>query len=166
MRKTLCTLVLLLSLSSAHAASFDFSGATDSGPLAGTPFNGSFSYGEASPPTDGEAALTAFSLDFAGQSYTLAAAVGTASAVFAGGSFVGLSYLDDASADAAVRPRVAFVSGAFGFEDAYFAYEGAGRLGGFGSYAVSAVPEPEAGWLLLGGLVVGAARRVSYPASV
>ena len=159
MRKILSTTVLLLPLAlglgAAHAAAFNFSGSTDSGPLVGMPFSGSFSYNDSNLPADGDALLSAFTLGFAGQSYTLASAVGQPAAVFAGGSFIGLSYLDDASPDAAVRPRVALVPGAFGIADAYLAYEGASGLGGFGSYAVSAVPEPASAWLLLGGLVAG-----------
>lgn len=153
---TFCTTALLLSVGfvspTAHAADFLFSGTTDSGPLPSLAFGGSFSYDDSNAPTDGEALLSAFSLIFIDQSYTLASAVGQPSAVFAGGSFIGLSYLDNASPDAGVRPHVAFVPGAFDVEDAFFAYEIAGPLGGFGSYAVSPVPEPAAAGLLLAGL--------------
>jgi hypothetical protein len=166
MHKTLTSTALaalLLCSAAAQAASFTLAGATDSGPLPGISFTGFFSYSDIGLPTDGEVALTSFSLSFAGQSYTLASATDTPTAVFAGGSFIGLSYVDDASADTSVRPQVSFTPGFFDLSDAYLAYVGAGGQGGFGSYTVSAVPEPAAlalwlsGFALLG--AVGARRK-------
>jgi hypothetical protein len=162
MKKTLsltALAALLLCSAAAQAASFSFSGSTDSGPLDGISFSGSFSYSDIALPVDGEAPLTGFTLSFAGQSYTLASATQTPTAVFVGGSFVGLSYLDDASGDTAARPQVAFTPGFFDLSDAYLAYVGAGAQGGFGSYAVAAVPEPATLALWLGGVaLLGAVR--------
>jgi hypothetical protein len=143
--------VLLLGSAAAQAASFNFSGSTDSGPLPGTAFAGAFSYADSGIPADGDTALTGFTLSFAGQSYTLASATTAPTAVFAAGSFIGLSYLDDASTNTALRPQVAFTPGLLGLSDAYLAYVGSAGQGGFGSYTVSAVPEPGALALWLGG---------------
>ncbi len=151
---------LALCATAAQATTYTFSGSTDSGPLQGATFSGQFSYSDVGLPSDGEVALSSFTLSFAGRAYTLASATSAATAAFAGGSFVGLSYLDDASADTALRPQVGFTPGFVALGDAYFAYVGSGGLGGFGSYGVSAVPEPAA-WLLLalGGAAV--ARRAA-----
>jgi hypothetical protein len=152
---------LLLCSAAAQAATFSLSGITDFGPLSGTAFSGLFSYSDIGLPTDGETPLTGFTLSFAGQSYTLASATDTPTAVFADGSFVGLSYVDDASTDTALRPQVSFTPGFFGLSDAHFDYIGSGDPdSGFGSYSVSAVPEPATLALWLGGLtlLLGAAR--------
>jgi len=151
---------LLLCSAAAQAATFGFGGSTDSGPLLGAGFSGQFSYSDVGLPSDGEVLLSGFSLSFAGQSYTLAGASSAPTAAFAGGSFIGLSYLDDSSADTALRPQVSFTPGFLGLADAYFAYVGSGGQGGFGSYSVSAVPEPAA-WLLLALGLGAVARRTS-----
>jgi hypothetical protein len=135
----------------------------DDGPLAGQAFSGSFAYDAAAagPAFSGDLPLTAFSLLFAGSSYTLASADAAPTAAFADGSFLGLAYADVDSADAAVRPRVTLQPGFFAFAgEAQLAYEGAGGATGFGSYGVSAVPEPGQWALLLAGLAgVGALAR-------
>ena len=150
---------LLLCSAAAQAADFSLSGATDSGPLTGAAFSGLFSYSGLGLPADGEVPLTDFSLSFAGQTYTLATATDTPTAVFAGGSFVGLSYVDDASADTALRPQVSFTPGFFDLSGAHLDYVGSAGLGGFGSYTIAAVPEPATLALWLGGVaLLGAAR--------
>jgi hypothetical protein len=142
----------------APAADFSFAGVTDSGSLLGSPFSGSFSYDMPAAGFDGSAVLSAFSLSFAGQAYTLASAEAgsTPLAWFTAGSFVGVDYQSGAAADPTVRPQVSLVAGFTQFSEASLAYSTSGAgVEGFGSYTVTAaapVPEP-GGWLLmLGGL--------------
>jgi hypothetical protein len=151
---------LLLCSAAAQAATFSLSGSTDDlGPLPSAAFSGLFSYSDIGLPADGEVSLTDFSLNFAGQSYTLASATATPTAVFAGGSFIGLSYVDDASVDTALRPQISFTPGFFALPEAYLSYVGSEGLSGFGSYSISSVPEPATLALWLGGLaLLGAVR--------
>ena len=154
---------LLLFAAQAHAGSFTFNGVTDSGPLPGLTFSGQFSYSDTGLPSDGDQALSSFTLSFAGQTYTLGSATAAPTASFANGSFVGLSYIDDASLNTALRPQVAFTPGFFSLSEAYLAYVGSNGQGGYGSYSISAVPEPaSAGLMALGlglGMVAVAKRR-------
>jgi hypothetical protein len=151
-RAALTGAVLCLASAGALAADYTFSGTTDAGPLSGTVFSGSFSFD--TPVADGDVALTAFALDFAGQAYGLEI---DSYATFVGGNLIGLNYADLASADTAVRPHVQFE--ATDWSGAHFWYEGAAGATGFGSYGISAVPEPQTYALLLAGLGVIAARQ-------
>jgi hypothetical protein len=145
-----CAALLLASVS-ASADSFTFTGVSDYGPLSGESFSGSFSY--AAAVTDGDVALSSFSFTFAGQTYTLASGIaGSAYASFSGGEFLGINYVDNSSSDTAVRPAVSFVAGFFSLAEAQLYYTGADGATGFGSYSVTAVPEPESYALMLGGL--------------
>ncbi|CAD5371325.1 PEP-CTERM domain-containing protein [Rubrivivax sp. A210] len=158
----LLALQLTLGASAAQAATFSFEGATDSGPLAGLTFSGSFGYDEPVAGFDGSVALQAFLLDFGGQTYSLATAdAGTLpAAVFAAGGFVGIDFLDTGSADLALRPQVQFTAGFFDLGQAFLSYQGRDAAGatllGFGSYSVSpaasAVPEPGGLAMVLAGL--------------
>lgn len=160
---------LLMAGPTAPAAAADslfvLSGTTDSfGPLPDLAFQGQFAY-DSSAVADGfsgDIALSSFSLHFAGQTYDLASAdAGTMPlASFAAGQFLGIGYVDADASDSAQRPHLTLVPGFFTLaDDAYLAYEVAG-LGGYGSYSVSAVPEPASLALLLGGLgLLGAAHR-------
>lgn len=147
----------------AATSAFTLQGVADDGPLAGQAFSGSFAYDTAAagPAFSGDLPLSAFSLQFAGSSYTLASADAAPTAAFADGAFLGLAYADVDSADAALRPRVTLQPGFFAFAgEAQLAYEGAGGAAGFGSYSISAVPEPGQWALLLAGLAgVGALGR-------
>ena len=149
--KPLLAAVLACAGLQAQAADFTFAGITDSGSLAGTTFSGSFSYAEPATGFDGSADLSAFSLGFAGQTYTLVSAdLGTTPlAWFAAGSFIGIDYQDSSAADPALRPWVSLVAGFSQFSEAALAYStSTAGVQGFGSYSVTAVPEP-ASWPLL-----------------
>lgn len=140
----------------ALAADYSFSGTTDSGPLNPTPFSGSFSFADPAPYFDGSIDLSAFSLLFAGQRYTLASADNftVPMAWFASGSFVGVDYQDTSAADPVARPHVQMVAGFFDLSEAQFSYDIGGMGGqGFGSLNLSAVPEPGSAALLLAGLL-------------
>lgn len=157
-------LAALLSAGTVQADSlFNLTGLTDSGPLVDEVFIGSFAFdaGAVAADFNGDILLTQFTLLFAGQSYTLASADAAPTAAFTDGAFLGLSYADADSADTALRPNVALVPGFFGLDgEGYLAYESTGGAGGFGSYGISAVPEPASVALLLAGLgMVGAAAR-------
>ena len=171
MRKTFLCLAacaaLLLAPALSSAASFTFSGTVDDGLLTGEAFAGSFEFDASgvTPTFEGDVPLGAFSMLFAGQTYTLVSADVAAAAVFYEGSFMGLSYADADAPDLMVRPAVSLVPGSFGIGDAYLSYTqstdpGAG-LAGFGSFSVAVVPEPAAVLLMLAGLGVvgGMARR-------
>ena len=160
---------LLLVAPAAHAQSFTFQGSLADGPLAGQAFIGSFSVNASSlaPGADGQFPLLNFSMLLVGQTYTLASADSPPSAVYAAGSFAGLSYLDADAANPGLRPWIAFIPGFDSFSTAYLAYTStavAGVDSGYGSYNVTVVPEPASLALLLAGLgVVGvtACRRAS-----
>ena len=166
---TLSALVaaLLLATGAAKAQTqfFSFQGLLADGPLTGQAFSGSFSVNPTGLPPGGDAdyALLNFTMLLAGNTYTLATADAPPTAVYAAGSFAGLSYTDIDSPSAAVRPWIAFIPGFDNFAGAYLAYTAAAVGGvdsGFGSYSITAVPEPATVALLLAGLgMVGAAAR-------
>lgn len=166
---TLSTLAaaLLLATGAAQAQTqlFSFQGLLADGPLAGQAFSGSFSVNPSGlvPGGDAEFPLLSFTMLLAGNTYTLATADLPPTAVYAAGSFAGLAYLDAGPASAAVRPWIAFIPGFDNFGGAYLAYTSAlvgNADSGFGSYSVTAVPEPASVALLLAGLgLVGAAAR-------
>jgi len=142
---------------SAQAASFTFSGVTDSGSLAGSSFDGSFTFADPTQGFDGGVDLSAFSLSFAGNSYSLASADAGAVpyALFSAGSLIGVEYTSTASADATLRPHVQLVAGFTDLNQAYFSYDATGTgVEGFGSVSLSAVPEPASCALLLAGMAV------------
>ena len=159
-------LAAVLTSGSAQAADslYTLQGVTDSGPLAEASFHGSFAFDASAAAGDfsGSIALSSFTLDFAGQAYTLVSADAAPAAVFDLCLFLGLDYVDADSADLAVRPHLALVPGFFGFEgEAYLAYVAAGGMGGYGSYSITAVPEASSAAMLLAGL--GLLRLLGLP---
>ena len=139
-------LCLALGCVSAQAAVTRYTGLVDSGPLAGSLFSGSFSYADPVAGFDGAVDLGSFTLNFNARTHTLAAADLPAVAWFAGGSFVGVDYVDLDSPGMAVQLTAGFTA----LADAVFSYQPTGAaqgLGGFTSF--SAVPEPATLALLL-----------------
>jgi hypothetical protein len=139
------------------ATALTFAGVADSGSLNGTAFSGSFAYDAPAAGFDGSVDLSAFSLSFAGQAYALGGADAgfTPVAWFAAGDFLGLDYQDSNAAGASARPAVTLMAGFTQFSEAYLAYDTTGNgVEGFGSYSVSAVPEPASWALLLTGLAL------------
>ena len=170
MRKKLLSLAataaVLLAPALSLAANYTLSGRVDDGPLVGQPFAGSFEFDASSvtPAFAGDLLLSAFSMVLAGQTYTLASADTPPVAVYFDGSFLGLSYVDNDSANAVLRPFVALVPGFHSLGGAYLAYDQSSDpnagLAGFGSFSVAVVPEPAAMLLMLAGLgVVGGVTR-------
>lgn len=151
-------LTALLTAGNALAADslFTLSGSTDdSGPLVNQSFSGSFAYdvGAGIAGFTGDIPLSAFTLQFAGQTYTRDNAESPPVAAFADGQFLGLEYGDVDSSNTSVRPHLVLVPGFGTFADqAYLSYIGAGGASGFGDYSISAVPEPASLLLLLAGL--------------
>lgn len=150
----------------ASAATVNFSGAADSGPLLNEPYGGSFSFVDPVAGFDGFVDLDSFTMSFFGQTYDLASADTTPVAVFVGGIFTGVDYLDIDSLDPSTRPHVALLAGFFDASEAYLAYDtGATTAGaGFGSLRFETgggtLPEPGTLAAALAGLaLLGAARR-------
>ena len=135
---------------SAQAATTTFTGTVDAGPLSGASFSGSYSF-DASQITGKDfqqIALSAFSLNFNAQTFTLNAG---ATADYDAGVFLGLSY-----SMAGTGYTLSMTSGSVDLSDAFLHYQPAGGVESSGGYNISAVPEPESYALMLAGLgVVG-----------
>ena len=145
---------------SAQAATFNYTGAVDAGPLTGSAFSGSFSHAEPAARLDGALDLDSFTLDFNGNTYTLATADLAPQAWFASGSFLGIDYLDTDSFATSVH----LVAGFFDLSQALFSYQVSGQDQGFGGFTrftavTAAVSEPSSIVLLLGGLGLMVALR-------
>lgn len=156
-RPLLTATLLALAGLSANAATYNFNGVTDSGPLAGSMFSGSFSFADPAPADD-SAALSAFSLVFDGNTYTLAGAdpAPAARAYFFGGAFIGVDYADMDS----FATGVALTAGFTDVGEAFFSYSSpAPGFDGAGSIVFTQVPEPGSAPLLLAGLAVLAVVR-------
>lgn len=147
-RSTVLAALLLATLPAAQAATYSFSGMMDSGSLIGQSFFGNFSFDDFGLTGIGSEirGLSSLSLNFAGQTYTLADADVAADVSYLDGALLGLSY-----SASALDPKVAFVAGFNDASDAFLAYTKAG-IDGAGSVIYAAVPEPEQYAMLLAGL--------------
>lgn len=131
---------------SAQAATYNFGGAIDAGPLSGASFSGSFAADTAGLSGSGFESLTlsAFSLNFQSAVYSLTPG---ASADYQDGIFLGLSY-----SISGAGYTLNMTSGSVDLTDAFLHYTPTGGVESSGSYNISAVPEPESYALMLGGL--------------
>ncbi|PTT75889.1 hypothetical protein DBR42_27995 [Pelomonas sp. HMWF004] len=153
-RKTLLALAAFTLTAAAQAATYNVAGSFDSAPGT-TVLTGEFSFNDAGLPADfdGTLDLTALSISFMGQTYTLAQA--TDSYVqFEMGALTG------PNASFTVPGGILALQSFFGASNFTYAANG-GDLGGTLSFSIAnSVPEPGTWALLLGGLAaVGAARR-------
>lgn len=131
---------------SAQAATYNFGGTIDAGPLSGTSFSGSYSF-DASQITGADfeqIALSAFSLNLNSQTFTLNP---SATADYGAGVFLGLSY-----SFSGAGYTLDMTSGSMDLSDAFLHHQTAGGIESTGGYSISAVPEPESYALMLGGL--------------
>lgn len=144
-------------IANAAEQAYVLQGITESGALAGQTFGGHFSFddGALTGVSYESVALGVFEFEFFGQTFDLASMAAPPSVSFFDGVLLGLDAVYDGGS-----PQFAFVSGFFGLDDAYFAYQN-GVDAGFGSFAVTPVPEPDQVAMLLAGLglVAGVARR-------
>lgn len=143
----------------AQAALVGFTGATDSGPLAGESFSGSFSHADPVAGFTGAVDLDQFELHFLGRLHALADADAAAVAWFDNGNFLGIDIRF-----AGALPAVQLVAGFLDVAEAHLAYDSSGAgVEGFGTVifrAEQVVPEPGAAALALTAvLLLGAARR-------
>lgn len=137
--------------SSAQAATYNFNGTIEQGALAGLSFGGQFSFDDTLLTADTDwLPLTSLSFSFNGQTYTLAGAeANSTSASFWAGELLGVDAVYGTATTGLVLTN--------GFGNPYLA----DTAGNFGSYSVSAVPEPSSWALAIAGLAVvgGVARR-------
>ena len=147
LRNLLAATTLALAGLSAQAATVDYTGLVDSGPLAGSSFDGRFSYADPAAGFDGSVDLGSFTLNFNGQTYTLASGDAPALAWFGAGSFLGIDYVDLDSFGTAVQLTAGFTD----LSEATFSYQPAGAAQGLGGFiSFTAVTEPSPLLLLLG----------------
>jgi hypothetical protein len=154
----------MASLGAQASAILTFTGTTDSGPLAGQSYDGSFAFDAPAAGFDGAVTLQSFTLNAFGQTYTLADADTSPMAWFAAGQFLGLDFIDADATNPALRPFVTLTAGFFDISEAFLAYDTSGAgIQGFGSFTpTAAVPEPASLGLTLaalGGIAVALRRR-------
>jgi len=150
----LCGALMIAPAAEAALVNYNFSGAIDSGVLAGETYSGSFAYDNATLTNSGAefVDLSSLTFNFLSSAYNLSNADFTPTADFLDGSFLGVSYLVSS-----IDPSFALVS-ALGSglpEDVvYFSYQTVAGDSGFGSLNVAAVPVPAASWLFGSGLAL------------
>ncbi|MCY4745506.1 FxDxF family PEP-CTERM protein [Pelomonas sp. UHG3] len=149
-RKPLAAAILGLACAAASAADFRLNGSivdTDIASLNGLTFSGQFSLDLPAAGYTGDVPLTAFSISFGTQTYTLTGAA--PSVYFDNGQFTALQYLWTGSDGASLNMVTGFGTGAF---EGTLNYATADAKFATGSFTISAVPEPESYALMLGGL--------------
>ncbi|MDX9844276.1 MAG: PEP-CTERM sorting domain-containing protein [Aquabacterium sp.] len=171
-RRTVSALALAAMASSASAAMFTFDGQVDDmAPLGGSRITGSFAYNEPAESGLVEVPLSAFTLTFLGQTYTLASPNVLAAAWVNNGLFDGFDFLyQDDWASPSVSLHLfsgGFFSdpfaGLFGFTaNPLDAMQAETSWGGF-TVTPSAVPEPSMLGLLLAGAVAACVARRCRP---
>lgn len=156
LKHLLALAVTALTLGTAQASTVGFTGQIDTGPLTGQTFNGQFSYEDGLLTGSGYELidLTAWTLNAFGQTFTTIGATIAPQAGFYDGLFVGVNAGYSSS-----TLSVNLVDGFFDVSNAYVAYETPAG-GGYGSYSISAVPEPASWALAVTGLgLVGVVSR-------
>lgn len=146
-KKSLLALCLGLSLGAAHASDYTLQGVIEYGPLLGTSFSGLFSVDDSLTPTsDGTLTLTSLSLNYAGQTWTLAMSDPGAFATLAA---------DGTTVEGVDITWAAYAQGVV-LSDGFGSPWLGDNFGNTASYTVSmaqAVPEPASAALLIGGLL-------------
>lgn len=152
-RKTLTALAALTLACAAQAATYNFSGSFDANPGA-TVLSGQFSIDDAEVAAggfDGSFALTALTLNFMGDSYTLGQATDPY-VQFEMGSLIGPNALFQTQGGGQLA-----LQSFFGFSGFTYSVSGSDTLG---SLSISAVPEPGTWAMSLAGLAaLGAIAR-------
>ncbi len=150
----LLSLILLLGAAPAQATllSYDFAGTLTDGSLAGETFSGRFSFDDAGllGINDEYLGLASLNLNFLGRQYGLNDADAPPEAAFWDGELVGIGFtisLDD--------PWFGLMSGFFDLSEAYFAYQPANGMPGYGDVSyrpTTSTNVSEPATLLLAGL--------------
>lgn len=142
LRTLLAAAGLAVATLGAQAGTYSFQGQADSGPLAGTPFSGQLQFADPAAGFDGSVALGQFTLQFLGETYTLASADAAPVAWFAAGQFLGVDYLDMDAPNPSQRPWLALTAGFTMLDEFLFAYDnvGTGTQGLGGATQWTAVP--------------------------
>lgn len=156
MRHTLLAAALAIAGLNAQAATFNLTGQLESGPLSRLGFGGQFSYDEHGLSGSGYELLdlSAWSISALGQTFNASTVSDQPQAAFWDGVFVGLngSFVSGSNG-------LTLADGVVDFANAYVGYRTAAGEG-FGSYSISAVPEPSTWLMSLAGLAaVGAIAR-------